>query len=109
MYRYRLIHFVVDPYTDRRVAVAAVVTKTGAKCLVVRLSEIPSAAVLGGRAEERIAKMILGDLPENTVFDRLPDSCGPHAVLGPIRDIPADVEDYGGWIRALLERGARGF
>jgi len=100
--RYRMVHYVPDPFVGARVPLAALVMVDGA-VEVVKVPNIPGPSCLGSRSRAAVASMILEDLTMVTGFDRLPPSIGPHALLDQAYDVPDGVRDVATWLTNLLE------
>ncbi len=100
--RYRMVHYVPDPFVGARVPLAALVMVDGA-VEVVKVPNIPGPACLGSRSRAAVASMILDDLTMVTGFDRLPPSIGPHALLDQAYEVPDGVRDVTAWLTNLLE------
>jgi hypothetical protein len=100
--RYRLIHFVPDPFLGGRVPVGAMV-QAGGLVTVLPVKHVPGAACLGSPARAAAASMLVDELASVSAFDSLPVSLGPQAVLDLPREVPAGV-DPRMWVeKALLE------
>lgn len=99
--RYRLVHFVPDPFLGGRVPVAALVEQDGAVS-VARLPHLPGPACLGGQAAWSLVQIVLDDLAETTRFDHPPDCLGPQALFDKVRLVPAGVVDAKNWVEATL-------
>lgn len=98
--RTRLVYFVIDPYTELRAAVGALVQRGSVTELVrgVLPTLSPSArfAVAHG----------LGDIEAEHDFDTLPVGAGPQFVMGEPRTLPGDIADPGRWVADHLLRAA---
>lgn len=108
--RYKIVHFVADPFTESRIPVAALVHH-GGRVVVVRAAHLPGPQCLGGRQFATAAQIIVEDLAREPSFDTLPVGAGPHAVMGEARSIPASAPNPIRWVESLLahdtgERGA---
>lgn len=84
---YRIVQFVPDPFSGARTPVAALVTD-GDALRVVRSPHLPGPECLGGARRAALVRLIVDALLESAVFDRLPASVGPQAVLDPVRNVP---------------------
>jgi hypothetical protein len=100
--RYRVVHFVPDPFLGGRVPIAALVEYDGGKVAIARATHLPGADCLGGRDVFFTAQLILEDLAHATRFDRLPSSIGPHAFLDQPYEVPRNVKDPLAWINTCL-------
>lgn len=94
MAEYRMVLFVPDPFSGARFPIAALVQDAG-KVSVVHAPHIPCATCLGGENAAAVVQIILSDLVGVTTIDELPESIGPHAMLGDRRGIPNHVVVYG--------------
>jgi hypothetical protein len=104
--RYRVVHFVPDPFTGARIPVAAIVE--GAKGLTLApAGHLPGASCLGANPTYATMQMVLESLSSIADFRVLPISVGPHAVLDMERQVPADVSDPVAWVvENILPRAA---
>ena len=102
--RYRIIHFVPDPFLGGRVPIAALVEQSDGRIHVAKSPHIPGPNCLGSRAASSLVQIILDDLSSAaTRFDRLPISIGPQAILDEKpREIPHGVKDPVHWIESRL-------
>jgi hypothetical protein len=100
--RYRLVHFIPDPFLGGRVPIAAIVDRGSGSIDIARIPHIPGPACLGGLATSAVVQIILEDLESATHFDRLPLTVGPQVVFGRPWDIPHGVEDPISWIQSNL-------
>ncbi len=98
--RYRLIHFVPDPFSGARVPVAAVLQAHG-RLSVHEMPHRPGPDCLGGRERVAVVHMMLEGLGRMSSFDQLPISFGPQAMLDGAREVPAGV-DAQKWLERLL-------
>lgn len=103
--RYRIVHFVADPFTESRVPIAALVNDAD-QLSVVRVRQIPGPKCLGGRARSATVQMILEDLAASSAgltWTGLPFGIGPHAILGSERSVPDSVTDPVRWVENLIQ------
>lgn len=98
--RTRLVYFILDPYSDARTPVAALL-QDGAETRVVRVVLPP----LRPSAQSAVARA-LADIEALPDFDALPLGAGPYFVMGEPRTLPADVADPGRWVRDYVLRAA---
>lgn len=99
--RFKLVHFVSDPFLRSRIPIAALVECNGVVSLV-KASHIPGPACLGGRARSATVQMILERLANVHEFEQLPKGFGPQAVLDQAIDVPSTIEDAPRWVQSLL-------
>jgi hypothetical protein len=95
--RYRLVHFVPDPFTGARIPVAALVAGGGGVS-VASATHLPAAACLGRAPTYAAMQMVLEALSAAESFDVLPVAVGPQAILDVERQIPGDVSDPVKWV-----------
>lgn len=97
--RFRVIHFVPDPFSGGRVPIAALVELGGRVQVAFAESKwerlLPASARL-------VARLIRESLGTRASFDDLPASSGPHAVLGEVRSVPAEVSEPVQWVRGAI-------
>lgn len=98
--RTRLIYFVIDPYTELRTAVGALL-QSGEVTELVR-GTLPR---LTPSARFAVARG-LGDIEAQTDFDTLPIGAGPQFVMGEPRTLPLEIADAGRWVLDHLLRAA---
>ncbi|GDX83307.1 hypothetical protein LBMAG42_51180 [Deltaproteobacteria bacterium] len=98
--RTRLVYFIIDPYSDSRTPVAAILNDGTVTTMVrVRLPPlVPSADAAVARA--------LADIESHPDFDALPIGAGPYFLLGDSRTLPAGVVDPGRWVLDYALRAA---
>lgn len=97
----RLVFYVVDPFSDDRQVIAALVA-SGQGVTVVRapVTDLPEAA----RAN---AERILRDLDAATTLEPLPFEAGAQVVGGAMLSAPVPPDDAPAWVRrSLLPRAA---
>ncbi len=99
--RFRLVHFVPDPFLGGRIPIAAIV-QADEGISVLRMQHIPGPHCLGGRAAAATVQMVLDDLAQVHDFDSLPKSMGPQAILGNPQQVPVAVTNETAWINSLL-------
>lgn len=99
--RYRIVHFVPDPFVGSRVPVAALVEQHGTLS-VAKVPSLPSPTCLGGRQAWSLVQVMLDDLAEATRFDRLPAGLGPQAHLDAVRRVPDGVVEAKKWVETML-------
>ena len=92
----RLVFYVVDPFTDDRRPIAALVGTEG-QVVVVRgpLDGLPAIA----RAN---AQRVLVDLDAAVALHPLPLGAGAHLVGGEVIEAPVSFEEAPAWVRAAL-------
>lgn len=95
--RYRVVHFVPDPFTGARIPLAAIVAGSGGVSLA-SAGRVPGAVCLDRPATHAAMQMVLESLSAVESLDVLPVAIGPHAVLDVERQIPGDVADPVGWV-----------
>ena len=99
--RTRIIYFILDPYSDSRAPVAAML-QSGGHTSVVR-APVP---VLSASAQYAVSHA-LTDIEKHHDFDNLPIGAGPHFVMGESRTLPNGVADPSRWVfDYLLGRAA---
>ena len=92
----RIVSYVVDPFGDERLPIAALVQDDcGVRVVRAPVLHVPAAA----RAN---VDRVLLDLEEAPAFDALPIGTGPQVVAGDARAIPPGVCDAPSWVRAVL-------
>ena len=97
--RFRVVHFVPDPFSGGRVPIAALVDVGGR--VEVAYAESSWEKFLPANAR-LVAKLVRESLVKDVGFDELPSSSGPHAVLSEIRSIPKGVEHPVTWVREAI-------
>ena len=97
--RFRVIHFVPDPFSGGRVPIAALVDLGGRVQVAFAESKWERLLPAGARL---VARLIRESLESRASFDDLPASSGPHAVLGEVRPVPTDVEEPVRWVRVAI-------
>lgn len=97
--RFRVIHFVPDPFSGGRVPIAALVDLGGR--VEVAFAESKWEKLLPANAR-LVAKLIRESLGTRASFDDLPASSGPHAILGEVRSVPSEVSEPVRWIRSAI-------
>jgi hypothetical protein len=104
--RFRIIHFMPDPFTGARVPVAALVEGEDRRVQVTRAPHIPGPQCLGGRAAWSVIALALESLEATTAFNELPSTMGPHFLLDEERRIPDAVFNPAEWVatRVLPKR-----
>ena len=95
--KYRLVHFVPDPFSAGRVPVAALLDDGRSVCLA-RAEHMPGADCLGGTAPAAALRIVVDALASAKSLDVLPIAVGPQAVLGPLTDVPRDVANPAAWL-----------
>lgn len=95
--RYRIVHFVPDPFTGARIPIAAVVAYAGTVALALA-TRLPSADCLGRVSLLATMHMVLHALAAVESLDVLPIAVGPHAVLGDARYVPEGVANPVAWV-----------
>ena len=99
--RFRIVHFVPDPFSGMRVPVAALVQgPQGIR--VVRAPHTLGPSCVGGLATWHNMQGLVQGLDAVKEFDRLPMSMGPHVTLDVQRDVPAQVEDPESWVAKFV-------
>lgn len=93
-------YFLLDPYSDARVPIAALL-QDGHATSVVRAD----ASNLRASAVFAVARA-LADIEAGRDFDTLPFGAGPHFVMGEPRTLPAGGADPSRWVRDHLPRAA---
>lgn len=96
----RLVYYVIDPYTDERTLIAALIRQAGA--IQVLRAPAPRLAPAARANVERI----LRDLEATHVLDPLPFGVGAQVVAGPVILLPATLTDAQAWVREVLLRSA---
>lgn len=96
--RFRIIHYVPDPFSGARVPIAALVEDKEKRVRVERSPFLPGPHCVGGRAASSIITMTLDDLRWATSFDVLPPTLGPDIHLDRARPIPESVDDPAQWV-----------
>lgn len=99
--RYRIVHFVPDPFLGTRLPIAALVEDRG-RLHVANVPNLPGPQCLGGVGAWALVQTILADLHEAWAFDRPPECLGPQAVFGEERRVPGGVENARTWVERLL-------
>ncbi len=95
--RYRVVHFVPDPFTGARIPLAAIVAGGGGVS-IASAGHVPGAVCLGRPSTYAAMQMVLESLSAVESLDVLPVAIGPHAVLDVERQIPGDVADPVRWV-----------
>jgi hypothetical protein len=99
--KYRLVHFLPDPFSGARVPIAALVS--GASGLkIARASHLPGAACLGSPEKEFALGYVLESLERARTLDDLPVEVGPQAILGPITSVPSGVTNPTAWVQEFV-------
>src|ERR1017187_6147506 len=78
--RYRVVHFVPDPFTGARIPLAAIVAGGGGVS-IASAGHVPGAVCLGRPSTYAAMQMVLESLSTVESLDVLPVAVGPHAVL----------------------------
>jgi hypothetical protein len=99
--RFRIVHFVPDPFSGMRVPVAALVLVPGG-VRVVRAPHTAGPGCVGGLATWHNMQGLVHGLEAVKEFDRLPMSLGPHVLLDAQREIPSLVEDPEAWVAKVI-------
>jgi hypothetical protein len=99
---YRLIQFMLDPFSGARVPIAALVRGADGRVSVARAPHVPGPHCVGGRATWSAMHMALEDLERASDFDVLPPSVGPHVVLEPGKRVPDSVLDPARWVELSI-------
>jgi hypothetical protein len=97
--RFRVVHFVPDPFSGGRVPIAALVDLGGR--VEVAFAESKWEKLLPANAR-LVARLIRDSLGARASFDGLPASSGPHAVLGEVRSVPTEVTEPLRWVRGAI-------
>jgi hypothetical protein len=97
--RFRVIHFVPDPFSGGRVPIAALVDLGGR--VEVAFAESKWEKLLPANAR-LVARLIRESLGARASFDDLPASSGPHALLGEVRSVPKEVGEPVRWVRGAI-------
>jgi len=95
--KYRIVHFVPDPFNGTRIPVAAIVAGAGGLS-VATAARLPGPACLGQAPVHATMQMVLESLSSVDDFNVLPVSVGPQALLDVERQIPGEVSDPVGWV-----------
>lgn len=96
----RLVYCVIDPYTDERTLIAALMGQ-GSTIEVIRAPG-PRLTPAARANVERI----LRDHEATHVQDPLPFGVGAQVVAGPVTALPATLIDAQAWVREVLLRTA---
>ncbi len=96
--RFRIVHFMPDPFSGARVPIAALVEGQDRSVRVTRAPFIPGPHCVGGRAAWTSLQMTLEDLDLADNFEVLPRSIGPFVVMDEARKVPAQVGDPVRWV-----------
>lgn len=99
--RFRIVHFLPDPFSGMRVPVAALVQGAGG-VRVVRAPHTAGPGCVGGLATWHNMQGLVHGLDAVKEFDRLPMSMGPHVLLDVQREVPALVEDPESWVAKFI-------
>jgi hypothetical protein len=99
--RFRIVHFLPDPFSGMRVPVAALVQRADG-VRVVRAPHTVGPGCVGGLAAWNNMQGLVHGLDAIEEFDRLPMSMGPHVVLDVQREVPALVEDPESWVAKFI-------
>lgn len=99
--RFRIVHFVPDPYSGGRLPIAALVSVDGR--VTVARADDKWQECLPHDARSAIA-VILAELGTGTRAGWLPPTVGPHAVLGEERSIPSGVSEPVEWVLTSILR-----
>ncbi|MCI0674123.1 MAG: hypothetical protein L0Y64_27055, partial [Myxococcaceae bacterium] len=100
--RFRIVHFMPDPFAGTRFAVAALVRDQGSRVHVARAPQLPGPACVGGRPFSSLLHMALEDLQGVRSFDALPASVGPHVLLSDEKAVPSSVVDPVAWVESFV-------
>jgi hypothetical protein len=99
--RFRIVHFVPDPFSGMRVPVAALVLgKSGLR--IVRAPHTAGPGCVGGLATWHNLQGVVHGLDAVRDFDRLPMSLGPHVILDDHREVPERVDDPESWVAKFI-------
>jgi hypothetical protein len=99
--RYRIVHFVPDPFLGGRVPIAALLEDHG-RVTVVRVPHLPGPQCLGSRARAHTVQLLLADLETVASLDTRPVVAGPQALFDLPVPVPAGIGDPAAWLAALL-------
>lgn len=99
--RFRIVHFVPDPFAGSRIAIAALVNVNG-RWELARARSLPGIACAGGLRAYSTMQMILERLSTTERLDGLPASVGPQAVLGDEKEVPTGISDPTAWVQAMV-------
>lgn len=97
---YRLLQYVADPFTGRRISIAALIRETDGTTRVVMTSAAPDPEELGSVRAANLLASLRRDIAGLAAFDALPRSFGPQLILTSPEPVPAD--DPVVWVRARL-------
>lgn len=97
MSRYKLIHFVPDPFSGGRVPVGALV-EANDRVGVVLAGHLPGADCLGSYKSAALMRMLVRDLNRVDKFE-LPVCISPHAKLDAEHVIPDQIRDPFAWVQ----------
>ncbi len=99
--RYRLVHYIPDPFTGARMPLGAVVQGVDGAVRVVRVEHLPLGCI-PDRTEQLALLQISAMLDSIDQPDRLPRSFGPDTTLSAAQAVPAGVADPLSWVSNLL-------
>lgn len=92
MRRYRILHFVPDPFTGAQFPIAAIAERIDGGVEIVRPASTPNPTCVGGIGRAMLVRAALGDLAGIETIERLPSSLGPQVIATDLAEIPADVD-----------------
>ncbi len=94
--QYRLLQYVVDPFTGRRVSLAVLFREEDGSTRVVLAPTIPDSEELRSVRTANLLTSLRRDIAELDSFDRLPRSFGPQLILTAPETAPTD--DPADWV-----------
>jgi hypothetical protein len=95
---FRIVHFVSDPFLGTRIPVAAVLRESKNSVRVVRAQHLPGPECLGGAKFSASLRMLLDRLDKAPMFDRLPPTVGPFAMMASAQTVPEGIQDPAKWL-----------
>ena len=95
---FRIVHFLIDPFLGGRIPIAALLRDRENTLRVIRARHIPGAECLGGAKYAAALRMVLDCLDGSPMFDRLPQTVGPFAMVANPMSVPEGVHDPALWL-----------
>ncbi len=99
--RYRLVHFVPDPFVGTRIPIGALLD-AGRGPSWIQAPHLTDATASGWTRRAAVLELILDSFRDIVSFDRPPASAGPLVRLDTVHEVPTNVGEAEGWITALL-------
>lgn len=100
--RFKIIHFVPDPFSGARVPVGVVARRANGDVELITPGRLPSAACLGSESAHASLALLMEDLRKVDSFDVDVSDIGPHLVSTDDKSIAIREGDVESWFRKTL-------